>query len=169
MKRLTQQVRFALRCPDAVETLAQHLQRHQKARNSQINWGARRVPLSKGRHHGGYASLFLNQPLLRFESELERRVLKALASMPQCMALATQPLTLRFQFGRGFRLYTPDILLVLDDVPTAWIQLGIERFTLIEVKPLDIVVSDDLWKSRSRALRRGVGMPLIRFPLREEG
>ena len=163
---IQKQIRLALRHPDAVALLIQHLGQFHASSEFSIAWGARRVPLSRGRHHGGYVSLYPRQPVLRFESNEERRALKTLASMPESIAIATQPLTVRFSFNGKPRRYTPDALVVLTSVPTWLARAGFDRFTLVEVKPLDVPEDQaNLWRARRKALRDTVGMPLVRFPL----
>lgn len=160
-------IRIALRCPRAVEELKLHLERNRVPdTDCQITWGERRIPLSRSRHHGGYVSVFEKQPVLRVESELERQVLKVFAAASECIALATQPITARFRFAGRVRRYTPDVLLVLASVPVHWKQAGIERFTLVEVKPIGAPqICPDLWAARCTAVRDALAMPLVRFPL----
>jgi len=160
------QVCFALRCPDATAELMQHLRQIRVPAEISIAWGERRIPLSKGRHHGGYVSLYPMQPVLRYESDEERRALKHLASLKESAAVATQPLTVRFKFNEKLRHYTPDALIVLTVVPAHLARAGFDQFTLVEVKPLDVPEDQpDLWRARRKALREALGMPLVRFPL----
>jgi len=160
-------VRFALRHPEAGDGLARHLNRMPVVSECAVAWGERRIPVSKGRHHGGYASLFPCQPVLRFESELERRVLKQFASIPGCAALATQPVTIRFWLDGRSRRYTPDVLVVFEFVPKELAIIGFRRFTFVEVKPLGFAGDPaDLWSARRQALEKALGIPLVRFPHR---
>lgn len=124
---------------------------------SRVEWGFRRVPNARcGHHRTGYVVTWPGQPLLKCESQLERRVLHALASNNACVGLATQPLTLWYRWrGRSYR-YTPDIL-------------GIFVFPcgaapvvrLFEVKPLPRL---DAFKTRltrhKSALQKAVAMRL---------
>lgn len=133
-----------------------------------LKWGFRRVPLSRGRHHGGYVCAFRNQPILRVESALERRVLKALSADRACIALATQPVTIQWAWRGSLRRYTPDILVMFDVLPDRWQSSGMERSTLIEVKPDRFYVEDDLWRERIRIIRVALGIPLMRLPSAQE-
>ena len=165
-RTIEKQVRMALRHPKAAEELLLQVKNSRIPENCQVTWGERRVPVSRGRHHGGYASLFPRQPVLRFESDLERRVLKQFASVSACIALATQPVTIRFRFEGRTRRYTPDVLVILESVPDEWGAAGFQRFTLVEVKPLNF--ADDsprLWSARCDAFESTLRIPLVRFPL----
>lgn len=164
---LVKQLRMALRNPKAVDELLLHLETRRVPTNCHVTWGERHVPLSRGRHHGGYASLFPRQPVLRFESDLERRVLKQLAAVPTCIALATQPVTVRFRFNSRPRRYTPDVLVIFESVPTALAATGCRRFTFVEVKPPNFADNaPGLWSARCDALEETLGIPLVRLPQR---
>lgn len=93
MKKQLESLRIACRNPSTRDKLALLLKERGSAAGVELKWGFRRVPLSRGRHHGGYVCAFRGQPLLRVESALERHVLRALAADPGCEALATQPVT----------------------------------------------------------------------------
>ena len=129
-----------------------------------VVWGERRIPFSHGAHHGGRVSTFPGEPLLRTESHLERLALQHFAGLPDCKALLTQPLTIRFDFRGSRRRYTPDLLLLLDPVPISLARAGFDPLTLIEVKPLRARMDLELWTARACALREVLGLPLVRFP-----
>lgn len=75
-----------------------------------LDWWSRSIPLSHGRHSIGYTPTWPGQALLPVESRLERHVLKALTEGSDCVALATQPVTIHYTAGNAKRSYTPDIL-----------------------------------------------------------
>ena len=93
MKTPFNTLRIASRSSSSLDELASYVIGLEKNKDIDIRWGARRIPLSRGRHHGGYVCAYRGQPLLRVESVLERRVLEAMAAHQRCVALATQPLT----------------------------------------------------------------------------
>lgn len=120
-------------------------------------WAFRVVPNARcGRHRTGYVVTWPGQPLLKYESQLERRVLHALASNNACVGLATQPLTLWYRWnGRNYR-YTPDILGIFAP-PSA----AAPAVRLFEVKPLAKLAGFKTRLSRhSIALEKAVAMPL---------
>jgi len=136
--------------------------------NITVLWNHRRVPLSYGRHHAGYLCAFRGQPMLRVESELERRVLRELADNPSCRALATQPATFEWdEAGRACR-YTPDALALLDSPPAHWVTWGLNKLCLIEVKPPAVVIEPQIWDQRRRVVAAALGLPLIRLPSLQE-
>ncbi|WP_158754686.1 TnsA endonuclease N-terminal domain-containing protein [Dyella sp. S184] len=75
-----------------------------------LDWWSRSIPLSHGCHSTGYAPTWPGQALLPVESRLERHVLKALTACPECVAVATQPVSIHYTAGGDRRSYTPDIL-----------------------------------------------------------
>jgi hypothetical protein len=120
-------------------------------------WAFRVVPNARcGRHRTGYVVTWPGQPLLKCESQLERRVLHALASNSACVGLATQPLTLWYRWnGRNYR-YTPDILGIF--TPSSATPPTVRLF---EVKPLARLAAFKTRLSRhSIALEKAVAMPL---------
>ena len=120
-------------------------------------WAFRVVPNARcGRHRTGYVVTWPGQPLLKCESQLERRVLHALASNSACVGLATQPLTLWYRWnGRNYR-YTPDILGIF--TPSSATPPTVRLF---EVKPLARFAAFKTRLSRhSIALEKAVAMPL---------
>jgi len=94
-----------------------------------LDWWSRSIPLSHGCHSTGYAPTWPGQALLPVESRLERKVLKALTSCPECVAVATQPVSIHYTAAGERRSYTPDIL-----VAYACKATGKLECFLIEVK-----------------------------------
>jgi len=156
-------LRIALRSSSVLDNLVSDVNAIQKKEGVDVHWGARRIPLSRGRHHGGYVCAFRGQPLLRVESALERHVLRALVAEPGCMALATQPMTIQWTWRGTVRRYTPDVLAMLCELPPSWRALGLDRLSMIEVKPARFSVDDDLWVERVRIIQDVLGMPLVRL------
>lgn len=162
-------LRIALRSSSVLDNLVSDIKALEKKEGIDVRWGARRIPLSRGRHHGGYVCAFRGQPLLRVESALERHVLRALVAEPRCMALATQPMTILWTWRGTVRRYTPDVLAMLCEMPPSWRALGLDRLSLIEVKPARFFVDDDLWAERVRVIQHALGMPLVRLATLPEG
>lgn len=156
-------LRIALRSSSVMDHLVSDINALEKKEGVDVRWGARRIPLSRGRHHGGYVCAFRGQPLLRVESALERHVLRALVAEPGCMALATQPMTIQWTWRGTVRRYTPDVLAMLSELPPSWRALGLDRLSMIEVKPARFFVDDDLWAERVRIIQHVLGMPLVRL------
>jgi hypothetical protein len=94
-----------------------------------LDWWSRSIPLSHGNHSTGYAPTWPGQALLPVESRLERHVLKALTACPECVAVATQPVSIHYTAAGDRRSYTPDILVAYVSKATG----KLECF-LIEVK-----------------------------------
>jgi len=168
MNILRTRLRVACRNPSVLDEVAALIARPPASAVIGLTWGHRRVPLSRGRHHGGYVCAFRGQPLLRVESALERRVVKALASTPACVALVTQPVTVNWTWKGAVRRYTPDILVMFDEVPDEWRQLGLARLSLIEVKPARFTMNEELYAEHTRSIRAALGMPLVRLPVAQE-
>jgi hypothetical protein len=150
---------------DEVASLQAHLP---KSPGVTLKWGFRRVPLSRGRHHGGYVCAFVGQPLLRVESNLERQVVKTLVTNASCLAIATQPVTMYWTWRGIERRYTPDVLVIFKELPGTWRRFGMERISLIEVKPMSSDMDDDLWYERALQLREALNVPLVRLPAIKE-
>lgn len=163
MKTPFNNLQIALRSSSMLDGLVSDINALEEKEEVEVRWGARRIPLSRGRHHGGYVCAFRGQPLLRVESALERRVIRALVAEPGCMALATQPMTIQWTWRDKVRRYTPDVLVMIDELPPAWRALGLDRLSLIEVKPARFFVDDDLWLERIRVVQDALGMPLVRL------
>lgn len=158
----------ACRNPSAQDALVSAITRPVVAEGVRLHWGARRIPLSRGRHHGGYVCAFRGEPLVRVESALERRVVKALAADHCCIVLASQPVTVHWSWKGESRRYTPDVLVMFDQLPDAWRESGLEKVSLIEVKPLRFAVEEDLHAERVRVIRESLDMPLVRLPMAQE-
>jgi len=122
----------------------------------------RKIPLSRARHVIGTFSPRPGHPRVDFESLLERSALIALARLPECLSVMSQPFTIDYEYRNRSYRYTPDILVVLKPVPHSLLLGGFRKYTAIEVKPDDRAC---LWKGRlpqrREAVLRGMQMPLI--------
>ena len=168
MKNLFRSLRVACRRPAVRAELSDTIRAMPVSEGIALRWGFRRIPLSRGHHHGGYVCAFRGEKLVRVESALERSVVKALVADPACVAVATQPVTINWSWNDVKRRYTPDILVIFDTVPDRWLRLGFERFSIIEVKPVREWIEPDLCAEHTRVVRTALGMPLIRLPVSYE-
>src|ERR1700761_5122044 len=71
--------------------------------------GFRRIPLSYGRHHGGRITTWPGAASVRGESAEEARVVRALVARPECRGIASQPVTVWYEWRGRVRRYTPDL------------------------------------------------------------
>lgn len=168
MKKYLKSLRVACRNASMQDEFNRIVENTSAPDGVEVQWGFRRIPLSRGRHHGGYVCAFRGQPLVRVESNLERTVVKALAADPACALVATQPLSLWWRWKGVRRRYTPDILVAFDAVPDAWKTMGLERLSLVEVKPPRVEIASDLEAEHARVIHAALGMPLVRLPRLKE-
>jgi hypothetical protein len=164
MSVLSNCLRIACRNASVLDEVASLQTKQVSTSDIKLKWGFRRVPLSRGRHHGGYVCAFVGQPLVRVESNLERLVVKSLAMDKACLAIATQPVTMYWTWRGVARRYTPDVLVIFKELPGAWRRFGMERISLVEVKPTSSGIDDDLWSERVLRLRETLNVPLVRLP-----
>ena len=121
-----------------------------------------RIRATKGGHIRGYEPLGVGRPSVAFESLLERRVIRSLACFPELLDVRAQPLTVRYSIGGKLRQYTPDLLVVLEDVPPNLETLGFGLRTIIEVKTSALLASDrDRLELGIRALHMARPEPFV--------
>ena len=124
--------------------------------------GYRRIPLSYGRHHGGRVTTWPGQASIRVESAEEARVVRALVARPECHDIASQPVTVWYEWRGRVRRYTPDLAVTFAGVPADLQALGAETRCLVEVKPMGRhreVRAD--WEAKRQVVRLATGCPLI--------
>lgn len=127
-----------------------------------VQSGFRRIPLSYGRHHGGYAITWPGAPSVRVESTEEARVVHALVARPECRDITTQPLTVWYEWRGRIRRYTPDLAVTFSSVPGDLRAIGAESCCLIEVKPFGREhVTQTVWEALRDVIRKATGRPLI--------
>jgi len=127
-----------------------------------VQSGFRRIPLSYGRHHGGYAVTWPGAPLVRVESAEEARVVHALVARPECRDLTTQPLTVWYEWRGRVRRYTPDLAVTFSSVPGDLRAMGAESRCLVEVKPFGRErLTQAVWEALRDVIRAATGCPLI--------
>lgn len=127
----------------------------------QMSLHARQIPLSRGRHAGGWFSDSPKKPLLQYESQLERRAIAALVGLKSCVAIETQPFTVHFEFRGQPRRYTPDLMVQIDHPSPTLVELGFMQQTVVEVKPDSLVGELRSYCVQRAAVRASTGLRLI--------
>lgn len=127
-----------------------------------VSHAPRRIPVSRSAHIRGYEPIGVGRPAVAFESKLEREVIRALAKFPQLRELRAQPITIHYQCNGSACRYTPDLLVVLDEVPACLESLGFARRTLVEVKPDSRLALDgERLERHVRAVQRACAEPWV--------
>lgn len=103
-----------------------------------VMWSARRIPLSYANHSPGLVPWTPPPQSVPVESQLEARALKFVLRHPDLRAVHAQPFTLRYEDDGVLHQYTPDLLVVFDQVPRVLRRLGFHRWTVLEVKPHEL-------------------------------
>lgn len=103
---------------------------------------SRRIRPTKGGHIRGYEPLGPGRASVAFESLLERQVIRELSRFPELLDIRAQPLTVRYILDGKLRRYTPDLLVVLREVPVALESLGFGLRTIVEVKAAALLASE---------------------------
>jgi hypothetical protein len=81
---------------------------------------------------------------------------------PGLSAVHAQPFTLMYRQGHHRCRYTPDFLTVFLIVPRALARLGFDKWTVIEVKPADLLARDrDAIEARLEAVHLALGFAAI--------
>ena len=109
-----------------------------------IEWGARKIPTSRGRHVTGMYPVGLNHDSVPFESKLERDFVALAASCRGFRSITSQPVTVTARLSGSLIEYTPDYLVDLDPVPPGLGRLGFRPRTFVEVKPTKFVDQEKL-------------------------
>lgn len=123
---------------------------------------SRRIRATKGGHIRGYEPLGAGRPSVAFESLLERRVIRELTCFPELLDIRAQPMTVRYSLDGKLRKYTPDLLVVLRDLPAELETLGFGLRTIIEVKAAGLLALDrERLELGIRALRKARPEPIV--------
>jgi hypothetical protein len=122
---------------------------------------SRRIRPVRGRHIRGYEPIRPGASA-PFESLLERSVIRGLAQHRSLLDLVAQPMTVRYRYCGKPRAYTPDLLVVLSDVPPKLAAHGFGLRTIVEVRATGLLEFDH---GRTvlgwRALRLAVEDPIV--------
>lgn len=127
-----------------------------------IRHGHRVIPISRGRHVRGWHPVRHGHDAVGFESQLERRVIDALAGYGELIRIASQPVTVTYREGGRTRSYTPDFLVRLRSVPLALTEIGFGIQTYVEVKPYSEALKiRDRLSRRFAVMAEATGHPVI--------
>ena len=99
-----------------------------------VCWRHRKIPLSRSRHVIGRYSPGPGRTGVPFESLAECRAIAYLYSLPGVRLVVSQPFTIRYRLNNSRRLYTPDLLVVADELPVVLVRNGFGEATVLEVK-----------------------------------
>jgi hypothetical protein len=127
-----------------------------------VEHGRRVIPLSRSHHVRGWHPVRPDHGAVPFESQLECRVLTALAAFEEFRSVQSQPVTVFYEHdGRRVR-YTPDFRLSLSSIPNELAALGFGHETYIEVKPLWRALGHEAKLRRQFAvLRAATACPVV--------
>lgn len=142
--------------------LAMHAPSESLPRLISVQIGYRRIPLSYGRHHIGRIATWPGAASVRVESAEEASVVRALVARPECRDIASQPVTVWYEWRGRVRRYTPDLAVTFAGVPADLRALGAETRSLVEVKPAGrhrTTRAD--WGAMRHVVRLATGCPLI--------
>ena len=103
--------------------------------HSGICWGMRRIPFSYSTHIPGRVAYRPAARSIDVESRLESEVVHHLIEHEGLLGIFPQPFTLHAPRQRGGGRYTPDLLVVIDQIRRPWKTWGFGLWTVIEVKP----------------------------------
>lgn len=124
--------------------------------------GYRRIPLSYGRHHGGRVATWPGAAPVRVESAEEAHVVRALVARPECRDIASQPVTVWYEWRGRVRRYTPDLVVTFSGVPIDLRAFGAETRCFVEVKPAGRRHTTGAdWEAMRHVVRLATGCPLI--------
>ena len=102
----------------------------------EINWGARRIRPTRGRHLTGRYPLGDGKPAVPYESGLERDSIAWLLGFSGLNDIASQPVTVVARVNGKRLVYTPDLLVDYTVPPPLLAEHGFGERTFVEVKPL---------------------------------
>jgi hypothetical protein len=132
------------------------------------DWGARKIPVSKGGHIRGHHPVRPDHDSVPFESLGECRAISLFAGIPEMERISAQPVTIQYRYGNRVYKYTPDFMLEWSEVPLEWRNRGFGKTSFVECKPLGKALSQVEKLSRNlaaiAALEKG---PLIFLTERE--
>ena len=135
-----------------------------------VTWGARRIPLSHGRHTRGRVPVVTAAYAVDVESQLERDVVVFLCGIAGLRLIQSQPFTLRYVEAGRSRRYTPDLLVCYDRVVPRLLRLGFSTWTVIEVKPHDRWLADrDEISTRLTCVSTCIGLAAVCVTERDIG
>lgn len=132
-----------------------------------VEWGARKIKPSHGRHVTGRFPLGKGKGSVPYESGLESEVIAMLLSYPGLVGLQAQPLTLEAWVGNTKVVYTTDFLVEYDPLPQSLADAGFGPRTFIEAKPLKYC-NDEEVHLKLNVLKAATGLPALLITRYEE-
>lgn len=99
-----------------------------------VRWRHRKIPLSHSRHVIGRYSPGPGRTGVPFESLAECRTIAYLYALPGVRLVVSQPFSIQYRLGKRRRCYTPDLLVVADELPDDLARNGFGKATVLEIK-----------------------------------
>jgi len=104
------------------------------------------------------------------ESDLEAEAVAFFTQQPDLAAIHSQPFTINYSDHGAPRRYTPDLLVVFNRLSRVLVQLGFQRWTVVEVKAASLLDAnrEDIAR-RLAAVRTLLGFATVLLTERELG
>jgi hypothetical protein len=99
-----------------------------------IRWSHRKIPFSRGGHITGRYSPGPGRTGVPFESLAECRTIAYLYALPGVRVVVSQPFSIQYRLGNRRRCYTPDLMVVFDELTDELVRNGFGKTTVLEVK-----------------------------------
>ena len=139
-------------------------------KDAAIRWSLREIPLSYGKHVCGRVAWTPPPQSVPVESDLEAQAVAFFTQQPDLAAIHAQPFTITYSDHGAPRRYTPDLLLVYNRLSRVLVQLGFQRWTVVEVKAASLLDAnrEDITR-RLAAVRALLGFATVLLSERELG
>lgn len=139
-------------------------------KDAAIRWSLRDIPLSHGKHVCGRVAWTPPPQSVPVESDLEAQAVAFFSQQPDLVAIHAQPFTINYSDHGAPRRYTPDLLLVYNRLSRVLVQLGFQRWTVVEVKAASLLDAnrEDIAR-RLAAVRALLGFATVLLTERELG
>ena len=108
-------------------------------KDAAIRWSLRDIPLSHGKHVCGRVAWTPPPQSVPVESDLEAEAVAFFTQQPDLAAIHAQPFTINYSDHGAPRRYTPDLLVVFNRLSRVLVQLGFQRWTVVEVKAASLL------------------------------
>ena len=135
-----------------------------------IRWSLRDIPLSHGKHVCGRVAWTPPPQSVPIESDLEAQAVAFFSQQSDLAAIHAQPFTITYSDQGSPRRYTPDLLIVYNRLSRVLVQLGFQRWTVVEVKAASLLDTnhEDITR-RLAAVRALLGFATVLLTERELG
>lgn len=139
-------------------------------KDAAIHWSLRDIPLSHGKHVCGRVAWTPPPQSVPVESDLEAEAVAFFTQQPDLAAIHAQPFTINYSDHGAPRRYTPDLLVVFNRLSRVLVQLGFQRWTVVEVKAASLLDAnrEDIAR-RLAAVRTLLGFATVLLTERELG